>query len=366
MYKKHIIILVGCLIGTWAAMLGLYAYSPLTAKIYRASFDRRLAPQSIVQQVAEVDLRHNSFYIAGMDESVIYLGNYTRPFLLLTVDKKTSKVTKNQIELVGLDSIATPSYFRTIVSDGYYFLAHGVAPVVYRGKVGTWTAEKMNLNKDDYFDQILPLTRSSFALRFYSSIQNGYAIGKKEINPSPTFKQNTSLLQKQGEGVFSVDGTLHYSQHLNKLLYLYLYRNQYMVLDTTLTLSFRANTIDTFSRARIKVAEVTETRSMIASPPAVINRSSWVDGKFLFIESALLAHNEDQINFTQSSVVDVYRIHDKQYTYSFYLKNEQNQKTSEFKVLGNTLAAIIGDRLILYNLNLDLFENFKDSTTNLQ
>src|SRR5690606_14246049 len=96
---------------------------------------------------------------------------------------------------------------------------------------------------------------ASFALRSYSMKSKGYELAKEQTD-SPYFAFEYDILEKQIDGLFSVNGMLHYNKELNRVVYLYSYRNQFMVLDTAMRLLYRANTLDTIAHAHIKVAHI--------------------------------------------------------------------------------------------------------------
>jgi hypothetical protein len=191
----------------------------------------------------------------------------------------------------------------------------------------------------------------------------------KETTDTPSFAFKRGLLEKQIDGIFCVEGTLHYSQELKQLIYLYSYRNQYMTMDTDLNLIQRYHTIDTFSHAQIKVAKVeSQNYSTLTGIPALINGISCVSGKYLFIRSNLLSKNEDEEKFKAGAVIDVYDLTTGTYSNSFYLADFKAQKLSGFYVFNNQLAAIFGRHLILYDLNGDIFSTpsvYKKTNTNL-
>lgn len=335
-----------CMVAISTGMFTLYMYSPLTAEVYRGGFIRNMAIK--LTEKDKVDLRKNSYYIAGIDKHQIYLGNYTRPLLMTIFDRSSKKLTKIQIEAPELDSIKEPGYFRIVVTPTYFYMTHGVMPAILRGETGTWKAKLLKIDKNDYFDQITPMSSTSFALRFYSSLIDGYAIGKKQTHDRPSFSFDTTLLQQQIDRVFSVDGTLHYSRQLNKLVYLYAYRNEYVVSDSNLNLEYRANTIDTFKRANLQIASVTNSRKMLASRPSVVNKNSCVSGNMLYIESNILSKNEQKEEFMKSPVIDVYRLDDHAYLYSFYIPNQHMM--ADFKIHENDIATITNKTLTIFEL----------------
>lgn len=348
MVKKHTSIISSIVVAITIGMSLLYLYSPLTAEVYRGNFSRNFTDNIKLEKKYEIDLRHNSFYIAGIDSETVYLGNYTRPFLLTTVNKATKAIKKIQIKVSKLDSVRDPNYFKTFVTSKYFYLAHGVIPVILRGETGTWKATPIKIQKNDYFDQIIPINTNSFALRFYNGMISGYSIGKKNTGLNSSFSFDTTLLQKQGEGIFSVDGTLHFSKKLNKIIYLYSYRNEFIVSDTNLNLEYRSNTIDTFKIANMKIANVSDSRKMLASSGSVINKSSCVHENILYVESNVLSKNEPKDKFLTSSVIDAYLLDDHSYLYSFYI--DEKNKLTQFKVYNNEIFTISGDKLIILDI----------------
>ena len=202
-----------------------------------------------------------------------------------------------------------------------------------------------------YFVEAIPLSPSTFAIKSYNTFNKGYELAKRTVSP-PYINFNFDLLQKQIDGVFCVDGKIHYSKDLNKIVYLYTYRNEYIVADTNLNLLYRSHTIDTFSRARIKVANVnSDGTSMLGAPPLLVNGKSCVAGNKLYIQSPLLSRNENIADFESSSVIDVYNLDDGYYSYSFYIPMFKNDKFKDFQVNGNLIVTIFNDHLVLYEMN---------------
>ena len=61
---------------------------------------------------------------------------------------------------------------------------------------------------------------------------------------------------------FGKDGSLNYSSKLSKLVYTYRYRNQYVVMDTCMSLIHRGFTIDSNSIAKIKLSKIDSISSI--------------------------------------------------------------------------------------------------------
>jgi hypothetical protein len=353
MKRKQLFVLLGCLFACIIILVGLYAFSPLSKEISRNSFERNFTEGPAITQKGILDIEYNSFYIAGATQDKIYLGNSTAPFHLLTTNHVLAD-TQHIMLRVKLDSMMEPRRFRLSVESPYFFLSHGTMPKLLRGKIGDWEASRFLPDSADYFVEAVPMGPSSLAFRSYSMSTKEYELAKKSTNSS--FRFNFDLLQKQIDGLFCVDGQLHYSKELKQLVYLHFYRNEIVLADTNLNLIYRGHTIDTFRRARIKVAEVNkdQNQSMLSSPPMLINGKSCVSGKYLFVQSNLLSINEEIEKFLGSSVIDVYDLAARKYLRSFYIDSYKSNKPTSFRVFGNQLAAIFDHYLVLYELSPEL------------
>jgi hypothetical protein len=351
MNRKQAFILLGCLTLGLGILVALYAFSPLSREIHRASFNRKFLPNPLVQK-AVMDIEFNSFYVAGQTEDTIYLGNSTAPFHLLIANRALSD-SQHVILNVKIDSILSVGNFKLVVDPPYFFLAHGVMPKQLRGKVGEWKAEDLLGKNVSYFTESLPLGPSSFALRSYSKSRKGYELGKSTL--TKPFQFNYDLLQKQIDGLFCLDGQLLYNKHLDQLVYLHYYRNEFIVADSNLNLRYRGHTIDTFSRARIKIAKIGDgSESMLSAPPMQINKVSCVSEKYLLVQSNLLANNENLENFMSGSVIDIYDLTNGEYSGSFYIPHYKGERLSDFELMNNQLTVIFGRYLVSYELNLNI------------
>lgn len=357
--KKSIIFLSLCTLSMLLVLAGLYALSPLAnQKIYRASFNRNFAPENTVTQQEVLDLGVNSYYISGLTEDEIYLSNYTAPQHLLRTSMALKDTQHIRLKIIELDSVVRPRQFRTKVEPPYFYMMHGITPALLRGKVNEWEAHRF-MPDSAYYADAVPIDTSSFALRYYSKSQESYELAL-EASEEPFFTPNYDLLEKQIDGFFSVDGMLHYNKELRKVIYLYKYRNEYMVMDKRLNLLNRYNTLDTISQARLNSEEIKSENSFtLTSQPAVTQRMSAVSGNYLYINSGLLAQNEKEEQFKQNMVIDVYNLTQGKYVHSFYLSRYKNKRISDFKVIGNKLLAIHDQYLVTYNIsgNTPLSEN---------
>lgn len=301
-----------------------------------------------------MDLEVNSFYIAGYDKENIFFGNSTGPFHLLMTNALLTDSQHVMLKIIDLDSVIQPRRFRLSVDSPYFFLSHGTLPIILKGNISSWEAKPVDKGNTGYFVESVPISSSSFAFRSYNLQTKGNELAKQAFNAPFEFKSD--LLQKQMDGVFCVDGKSHYNKSLNIFIYLYYYRNEFILADSNLNLINRMHTIDTFSHVMVKVAQI-ETKnknvneSMLSSPPTRTNGRSCTYGQYLFIQSPLLAKNESTQDFIEGSIIDVYNLKTGGYVSSFYLPNYKNQQPTDFQVMENHLVAIYSQFLVLYEID---------------
>jgi hypothetical protein len=239
------------------------------------------------------------------------------------------------------------------VDSPYFFLSNGIMPNILFGRIESWTAKPIIKNNKSYFAEAIPISANTYALRSFSEKKKGYELGILSKVDTPYFHFKYGILEKQLDGLFCVEGKLHFDKTLGKLVYLYSYRNQYIVMDSNLNIEYRGNTIDTFSRARMKVAHIaSKNQNVLASPPTRTNGKSCVSDKYLFVQSHLLSKSEDKERFLKSAVIDVYDLITGSYLQSFYINNHLNYKLSDFKVWNNQVVALFDKYMVIYDVDL--------------
>jgi hypothetical protein len=309
----------------------------------RNSFVRQFPPHSLTIRDT-IDIGYNSYYVAGATSHTVYFGNTTSMLRLLSLDVERRDTNHIFLDVEGIEDLKIWS-LRTKVDSPNFYLADGTVPVVYRGSVVDGVACDSLYDRAFFLDFQL-MGDSSIAIRSLSSETNEYELGKEVLHPMQvTFKN--SLLEKQIDGKFCVDGMLHYSAELDRLVYVYYYRNQFIVADRDLKLIYRGKTIDTVSRAQIHIASLSAgTGRMHAAPPLFVNKQSRVWRNLLFVNSGLLSKNESRKVFARSSVIDVYNVDNGEYKFSFYIPYFNGTKMHDFYFAGDRLV-VLADRYVL-------------------
>ncbi|MFI0428762.1 hypothetical protein [Mariniflexile sp. HMF6888] len=317
------------------------------------SFIRRFPGHPAIQD-KKLDLGYNSYYIAGADKGLIYLGNKMAPLHLKILD--TSLQEKKEIRL-ALDMDTLPFRFVQLrVIPPYFFLADGMMPYIGRGNTTDWKAHSI-LNVNAYFAKIEPIDSANVVIRAVSSKSNENVLGKISLLDTSKLDLSHDLLQRQIDGMFDTDGVLQYNHQLQKLIYTYYYRNQYIVADNNLELSLRGKTIDTISHAQIKVGTIaSKNQQKMAAPALLVNGNSATYGTYLFVKSKLVGRYEPIEVWEQASVIDVYNVAENTYEFSFYVYNIGKEKLKSFRILNDKFIGLIGNHIVTYRLDTNRFK----------
>lgn len=322
---------------------------------YHNRLTRRF-PQTPIEKVNTADLKLNSFYIAGSDSSHIFLGNNTAPLLITILDTHLVKTEQKMIELNRKD---LPFHgIRVSVRPPYFFAADGTVPCVFRGRIEKWKAE-LAYKGGEYFTTILAVDSVSAAVVTNNSRTGENVLGIITVGEKKATILNPLILQKQFDGVFDTDGHLLYSNGLDKILYLYYYRNQFTIADRDLKITGRGNTIDTISTAKLSIAkDEKHQQRKLSSPPLYVNKSSAVYKNLLFVNSAIPGRYEDERIWKDASIIDLYNLTDKSYLLSFCIYNINGKKMKSFIVQDDNLFALIGTQIIRFKIGAKITSKY--------
>lgn len=352
--KRLVTSLSGSMVSSIAVVVGLIFFSGVL-RDRRGSF-LRLFPSHPVLEKASFDLGYDSYYIAGGTENSVYLGNYTAPLHMVSLN--LAKVDTQHVKL-ELEGTANKKFWSvTVAVDSPYFYAHdGVIPKIFRGHVKDWYATPTRYDKE-YFLDLLPIDSARFFIKSLDGKTGESMLGMITAD-SPYYHFDRNILEKQVDGFFCKDGTMLHNKTLGLSIYVYRYRNQYLLVDTLLTKVATLRTIDTVSKARIKVSKVKEegTREMSA-PPLTVNKRAATFSNFLLVQSALVAQNESQEIHKEASVIDVYALPSGKYQFSFYIYHFAGREPlRQFCVFGKTFVALFDNHIQLYSIREDIFMN---------
>lgn len=299
--------------------------------------------------IFDVDLKFNSYYFAGSGSNTIYLGNFTAPSRILELDENNKS---EKIFNITFDPKNIPFKAVTIaVRDSTFYLSDGSVPAVYSGSITDWKITN-EFKGVPYFTKAVPLDGNSIVFRSNNAKNSANVLGIFNAGSSNKIQYKRNLLQGQIDGIFDTDGSLLYSSEQKKIIYLYLYRNEFIVADRNGDLSYRGHTIDTIKHVKIKVASIkNDMERIISSPSYVVNSKAAICGNLLFVNSKIKGRFENSRLWEQSYIIDVYDIKKNIYLLSFPVYHTGKAKLSGLLVTPTNLYAIIGNRLSVYKLN---------------
>ncbi|QRY55918.1 DoxX family protein [Sphingobacterium siyangense] len=319
------------------------------------NFTRRFLNHPVVLDSKVLDLDNPDYYFAGSDDSHIYLGNRIFPQILLTVD---TGLKSQQLTKVVPDNMKHQfASIKIQVFPPHYYFYDGSVPVIFKGRLGSENAKTLSLG-DAFFNQLVVIDSTRFVLRTQSGNTKEFALASFDLLPLTRVKLYPNILEKQIDGVFDVDGNLTIDRSDNTLIYTYLYRNEFIVMDTNLSIDRRLNTIDTTRIAQIKITKLGDGRHKMNAPPFKVNRQSVAHRGLLFNQSDLMGKHESRQEWKSAKVIDVYRTDKQEYIGSFYIYNKKERKMKDFLLTDNYCYVIMGDEVLRYRIRDNISKHY--------
>ena len=319
-------------------------------------FIRRYVPGAATK-TAETSLQNPYYYIAGEANGKIYLANHKSPLYITEVD--TTLTFKRQLKIT-LDRYDFPFHSAAVrIHTPYFFLYDGMVPVIYRGLLKDFNATIVHQGKE-FFTGAVVIDTSRIAVRAQKQGTGENIMALLNFSKDQTLKKRPLVLQKQMDGFFDTSGTMNYSPEMDKMVYVYYFRNQYIVTDSNLQVDQRGKTIDTTSWAQLKIVKLSSSGdTKLAAPAVTINQNSTISGNLLFIHSGLFGQYEIPEVWDTASIVDVYDYTRQAYLLSFYVYDmPKGIKMKRFYANDRALYTIVGNNLQKYSFGKPIKEKY--------
>lgn len=324
---------------------------------YNNPFTRRYLKRCI-QFVESKDLKFNSYYFAGQSGSKIYLGNSTAPLLILSIDATTNELRKIRIDFEN-NKIPFQA-IKIIVKGGYFYLMDGTVSCIYRGNISNWKIT-FRYKEIPHFTTAVPIDTNSFVFRNNSGIKGANRVGIYNVASNKKIQFSPGLLQQQIDGIFDTDGKLLFNDQRSEIVYVYYYRNEFIVADPKGTKLMSGHTIDTITKAKIKVAYLNDrSQRKMASPPLLVNAKSVTRNNLLFIESKIRGLYETDDIWKYATVIDIYNLKKKSYVLSIPVFGKENGSLRSFYVTDTHFYVIFGKMLMSYRIKDLLKEEMEE------
>lgn len=354
--KKTLLFLATLAIIGIATVALLFVFSEKKMQRNNA-FIRRHLPH-FANQIKSLDLLYTSYYFAGSEKDTIYLGNSTAPLVLTSID--TSLVNKS-VKKVQIDNMALP-YRRVrieVVNDQFYVL-DGMVPIIFKGNTDNWKAYTF-IDEPYYFSQAAILGQNSVAVCSQSSENKKNMLGILSRDTVFRTDYNPALLHSDIDGVFDTDGQLLLNGNQQKLIYVYYYRNKFLIVNDNLELVYEGRTIDTVNQVPLDIVNLESAGKRKLNPNTVIiNKNAATYKNLLFIHSERLGRFESDEILKEAEIIDVYDIDKNLYVFSFYLYKPSKLHLRAFMVRDLKLYALMGPQLISYKLDAKMLEYYSN------
>src|SRR5699024_9558400 len=154
-------VLVTSSVGIIGLVLLLFYTQPQPSILQDDSFTRRYQENTLTP-IAEQKLEFNSYYVAGVTDSLVYLGNSTGFTHGIVWNYRTNDTTHFKIRIPN-----APEQFASLpkwqVFEDYFFIGEGVSPSLYRGKTSDWIATEF-MHAVPYYSDIVVLDSTEFII----------------------------------------------------------------------------------------------------------------------------------------------------------------------------------------------------------
>jgi|26BtaG_2_1085354.scaffolds.fasta_scaffold00078_10 hypothetical protein len=340
--KKKVLLLTLLAIFGIAAVTLLFVFSE--KKMHRNNAFIRRYPHHPLLSKDTIDLKYNSYYFAGVTDNYIYLGNYTAPLNVFQVSLDFKDTISYRIKLS--DRHTEYKSPRVRVLDSTFYLMDGQAPVINTGNVANWEVTK-TYNNIGFFTVIEPIKKDTLGIRTISSASGKNVLGSIKLSNNSITELYADMLDGTLDGYFDRDGMLVVNDDKQKLIYVYYYKNEYLVVDSGFKLFERKKTIDTITKAVLDVQEFkSKNQSALGSGTITVNGISASSGNYLLINSSRMGKYEPNQDLKRVSIMDVYNLDDGTYSFSFYLYRHNQENLLGLKLKGRNLYVILDTYLI--------------------
>lgn len=350
--KKTLLLLAALAIIGIGIVALLFALSE--KKMHRNNAFQRRYLHNPIKNSDTLELKYNSYYFAGEAGDNLFLGNLTAPRHILRVSKNLKDTSAVQINLTA--SEITYKYPRVRIKDSIFFLFDGTVPIIHTGSIKDWSVNN-TFKPQAYFTFAEPISRNSLAIRTISSKTGNNILGTISLDSVPEVQLKPDILKGDLDGYFDRDGQLFFNKQLNKLLYVYYYKNEFLLMEPDLKEIFVQKTIDTIENPQIDVKELKTTEEKrLGGKSVLVNGLSATYGNYLFVHSNRLGQYESDKIIGYAAIIDIYSLTDNAYEFSFYLYYDHKEKLLSFWVNGRKIYALIGTKLYSYDIKKKYLE----------
>lgn len=204
------------------------------------------------------------------------------------------------------------------------------------------------------FIQSMSVSPTTVIIRTFDSLQSKQVF-QKIYSPNGQILAEEELFNDQQDMGFGTGGLLRFDKAKNLLVYVLSFQNQFITLDTNLTVLHKFNTIDTtfVNDIQFKQANIEGVDKFVpAKARIIVNKNAFAENGILYVLSRMRADNETIGVFNNNSVIDIYYLKDGTYSGSFYLPNIEGEKVRSFIIRKDKLIALYKKNIAIFSIIL--------------
>src|SRR5690606_27726003 len=270
--KKKILYIVLTMIVSSAVVVGLFLSSEHIMK-KENPFVRRFLPHPITD-VKGLELPYNSYYISGFSEDKIYLGNYTAPLHGLVLNNVPQIIDTIILSIAKFEKQKFSAIKWNFLNDTILLNDYTLGVFYIKGDEKD---EMTRIVRNDTlkYSISVPLATNSYALRtFTDKTKEKLSLALYDPFKNRFINKKSTLFESnQAQDLFSNDGMLLYNKDLQKIIYVFYYKNKSFVFNNDLEERQILETIDTISIPNFKLQYVEKQRLIKPSQiPVKVNK----------------------------------------------------------------------------------------------
>ncbi|RRA94602.1 hypothetical protein [Paenimyroides viscosum] len=341
--KKKIFYIVLTMIISSAVVVALFVSSEHIMK-RENPFTRRFLPHPL-SPLKRIELPYNSYYIAGVFEDKIYLGNTTAPLHGLVINFKPEIIDTLTLNFSNFHDYSFSSIKWDLVKDTLLLNDHTVSTFL-KSTVSDPNLQLWQKTDTIAYSQAIPFSSNKYLLRTYNNKRNNVNLSILNFDRGLMKMEGILDEENQPRDLFSNDGILLYNHELKKTIYVFYYKNKSFVFDNNLQNKQIIRTIDTISKPNFDVIYLAKTQQLKMSENSImVNKLAATSGKYLYIASDRLGRNENKAMYRQATIIDVYNLLTGTYESSFYFYHYKNKPIKQLYIT-NRYAVGVGSNFL--------------------
>ncbi len=296
-----------------------------------------------------IDLKYNTFYFAGKNDSSIILGNYTAPGYLLVVSNNLKDSQAIQVPL-HTERHHLPYPVKAIASSNYFIFYSLLSNKIVKTNATTLATELKQLSTSTGIDGITLMDDENILIKTYDTLKEQRILSIASLTDKEIVYKYWP--EPISEGVYSTNGTFLVDRDNNRIFYILDYRSQITVLNTKLEPLTAIKTIEGTANSQIyfTIDSSMERKSIWASERG-IHANAIIADEYLLVHSSLTAKNEPITIGKSYWIIDAYNSGNGNYTFSFYVPFENGEKPIDFIYSSGSLYVLYGNCITKYDVS---------------